>query len=139
MLKLTLHPAGYDWEFVPIPGHALADAGSAACSAVSPPPPPPPAQTTLTIPAAADAYTLKTSPSTRFGTRTTLLADGSPTARTYLRFAVSGIGSKTIVSAKLRLYAVDPSDAGGRLHRVSRTPGVRARSGGMGSRRTCRR
>ncbi len=119
VLKLTLHPAGYDWEFVPIPGHALADAGSAACSPVSPPPPPPPAQTTLTIPAAADAYTLKTSPSTRFGTRTTLLADGSPTARTYLRFAVSGIGSKTIVSAKLRLYAVDPSDAGGRLHRVS--------------------
>lgn len=125
VLKLTLRPAGYDYEFVPIPGHTFTDAGSAACSAPTtpppPPPPPPPGQTTLTIAASADAYTLKNSPYSRYGTRTTLLVDGSPTARTYLKFPVTGIGTKRVVSARLRLYAVDPSDAGGRLHRVTST------------------
>lgn len=31
VLKLTLHPTGYDWAFVPIPDHSFQDAGSAAC------------------------------------------------------------------------------------------------------------
>jgi hypothetical protein len=35
VLKLTLHPTGYDWEFVPIAGGAFSDSGSAGC--VSPP------------------------------------------------------------------------------------------------------
>lgn len=122
VLKLTLHPASFDWEFVPVPGETLPDAGSAACvTAPAPPPPPPPGQTTLTIPASADAYTLRDSPFTTFGTRTTLLVDGSPAARTYFKFSVTGVTGKTVVSAKLRLYAVDPSDAGGRLHRVTST------------------
>jgi hypothetical protein len=34
---------------------------------------------------------------------------------------VSGIGSRTIVSAKLRVFAVDPSNNGGSLHRVTST------------------
>ncbi|MBL0171093.1 MAG: DNRLRE domain-containing protein [Gemmatimonadaceae bacterium] len=117
-LKLTLKAAGYDWQFVSIPGNTLADAGSGTCSA---PLPPPPAQTTLTIPVSADAYTFKNSPNTNYGTQTTLLVDGSPVARTYFKFAVTGIGAKSVVSAKLRLYAVDPSDTGGRLHRVAGT------------------
>src|SRR6185436_1437784 len=58
-------------------------------------------------------------PYSSFGYNTTLLVDGSPAARTYLKFPATGIGTKTIVSAKLRLYAVDPSDTGGRLHRVT--------------------
>jgi hypothetical protein len=115
VLKLTLHAASYDWQFVPVTGHTLADAGTAAC--VTPAPAPP--TTTLTIEPAADAYTFRDSPNTNFGTRSTLLVDKSPEARTYFRFNVTGIGSKTVVSAMLRLYAVDPSDAGGRLHRVT--------------------
>ena len=31
VLKLTLHPAGYDWEFVPVPGEAFTDSGSQTC------------------------------------------------------------------------------------------------------------
>jgi hypothetical protein len=31
VLKLALHPAGYDWEFIPIAGQAFADFGSAGC------------------------------------------------------------------------------------------------------------
>ena len=121
LLKLTLHPTSYDWQFVPIPGETLADAGSAACVTTSSPPPPPPTQTTLTIPASADAYTFQNSPTRNFGSATTLLVDASPAARTYLKFPVTGIGTRTIVSAKLRVYAVDPSDVGGRLHRVPST------------------
>ena len=121
-LKLTLKAAGYDWQFVPIPGNTLADAGSATCSAPTPPPPPPPpTQSTLTVLASADAYVMPTSANTNYGKKSTLLVDGSPVARTYFKFAVTGIGAKSVVSAKLRLYAVDPSDAGGRLHRVSST------------------
>jgi acid phosphatase type 7 len=120
VLKLTLHAASYDWQFVPIPGHTLADAGTASC--MTPPlPPPPPPTTSLTLSPSADAYTFRDSPNSNFGTRSTLLVDRSPEARTYFKFNVSGIGSKTVVSARLRLYAVDPSDAGGRLHRVTST------------------
>lgn len=121
VLKLTLHAASYDWQFVPIPGHTLADAGTAACVTSAPPPPPPPSQVTLTFAPTADAYTFRNSPTRNYGSATALLVDGSPEARTYFRFTVSGIGSRAIVSARLRLYAVDPSDAGGRLHRVTST------------------
>ena len=31
VLKLTLHPAGYDWEFVPEAGKSFTDTGSGAC------------------------------------------------------------------------------------------------------------
>jgi hypothetical protein len=31
VLKLTLRPLGYDWEFIPIAGQAFRDAGSQAC------------------------------------------------------------------------------------------------------------
>jgi hypothetical protein len=120
LLKLTLHPTSYDWQFVPIPGHTLNDAGSAACVS-APPPPPPPTGTTLTIGPSADAYTFRDQKNKNFGTAGTLLVDGSPEARTYLKFNVTGIGTRSIVSAKLRLFAVDPSTDGGRLHRVTST------------------
>ena len=32
VLKLTLHPQGYDWEFVPVAGGKFRDSGSAKCS-----------------------------------------------------------------------------------------------------------
>jgi hypothetical protein len=31
VLTLTLHPTGYDWQFVPVPGNPFTDAGSASC------------------------------------------------------------------------------------------------------------
>jgi hypothetical protein len=120
VLKLTLHPASFDWQFVPIPGHTLADAGTAACHGGAPPPPP----TTITLQPDADAHVLKASPNKNTGTAATLLVDASPVIRTYLRFAVAGIGSKSVVSAKLRLYVTDSSNVGGRLHRVPSTSWV---------------
>jgi len=32
VLKLTLHPTSYDWQFVPIPGSTFTDSGSDTCS-----------------------------------------------------------------------------------------------------------
>jgi acid phosphatase type 7 len=31
LLKLTLHPTSYDWQFVPVPGQTLNDAGATSC------------------------------------------------------------------------------------------------------------
>jgi hypothetical protein len=31
VLKLTLHPTGYDWRFIPVAGRTFSDAGSASC------------------------------------------------------------------------------------------------------------
>ena len=37
VLKLTLHPASYDWEFMPVAGFKFHDSGSAACHPAPPP------------------------------------------------------------------------------------------------------
>jgi hypothetical protein len=38
VLKLTLHPTSYDWEFIPVPGKTFTDSGSANCVGISPTP-----------------------------------------------------------------------------------------------------
>jgi acid phosphatase type 7 len=35
VLKLVLHPTGYDWQFIPEPGKAFADSGSGVCHAAA--------------------------------------------------------------------------------------------------------
>jgi hypothetical protein len=32
VMKLTLHPESYDWQFIPVPGHTFTDSGSTLCS-----------------------------------------------------------------------------------------------------------
>lgn len=75
--------------------------------------------TTLTIEASADTYIRADYPNSSYGSASTVQVDGSPQKRILLRFTVSGVGSKTVQSAKLRLYAVDPSDQGGVVHRTT--------------------
>jgi fibronectin type 3 domain-containing protein len=38
VLKMTLHPAGYDWVFVPEAGGSFTDSGSGSCHGTTPPP-----------------------------------------------------------------------------------------------------
>lgn len=52
----------------------------------------------------ADAYVSSDTPNTNYGTLPALRVDGSPTVRSYLRFAVSGLGG-TVTRATLRIYA----------------------------------
>jgi acid phosphatase type 7 len=51
VLKLTLHPWSYDWEFVPEAGGTFTDSGSQSCHGLftSPPPPPPPPDATAPV------------------------------------------------------------------------------------------
>jgi type V secretory pathway adhesin AidA len=50
VLKLTLHPTGYDWEFVPVAGQSFTDSGSDSCDPddTTPPDPAPTPQPTAT-------------------------------------------------------------------------------------------
>jgi acid phosphatase type 7 len=41
VLKLTLHPSSYDWQFVPTAGRTFTDAGSQPCHGLMAPPQPP--------------------------------------------------------------------------------------------------
>jgi LysM repeat protein len=55
ILKMTLHPDSYDWEFIPIPGQTWTDSGSAKCVSAPDRPAPPAVTQTIaeTTPAAA--------------------------------------------------------------------------------------
>jgi uncharacterized repeat protein (TIGR01451 family) len=55
VLKLTLHPTSYDWQFVPEAGKTFTDSGSQSCSGAPPPPadsesPSAPTNLTATVP-----------------------------------------------------------------------------------------
>jgi calcineurin-like phosphoesterase family protein/fibronectin type III domain protein len=74
---------------------------------------------TLTFTPVADAYVQSDTPTTNYGSATQFVVDNSPIRNMLLKFTVSGIGNKSIVSVKLRLYCVDGSPFGGEFHRVA--------------------
>jgi hypothetical protein len=61
VLALTLHPAGYDWQFLPEPGKTFTDSGSATCHGpngplpAEPPTPAPPVTPPAPAPPPASA------------------------------------------------------------------------------------
>jgi hypothetical protein len=75
----------------------------------------------LTFTPVADTYVQSDTPTTNYGSATQFVADNSPIRNMLLKFTVSGIGNKSIVSVKLRLYCVDGSPFGGEFHRVADT------------------
>ena len=76
---------------------------------------------TLTFTPAADSWIQEDVPNTNFGSDTNLQIDSSPVQQnTLLRFVVNGIGSGTVVGAKLRL-AVTNSSSGSTTARAFRT------------------
>ncbi len=57
VLKLTLHPGRYDWQFIPVTGQTFTDAGSASCTGSNPPPTTPvPPTPTMTPPRPRQVY-----------------------------------------------------------------------------------
>ncbi|HLO34186.1 MAG TPA: DNRLRE domain-containing protein [Anaerolineales bacterium] len=78
-------------------------------------------QPILTFAPAADTYVQSDTPTTNYGSAAQFVTDSSPIRNMLLKFNVSGIGNRSIVSVKLRLYCVDPSPFGGELHRVADT------------------
>jgi hypothetical protein len=66
----------------------------------------------------ADSYVDSGSPSTNYGSLTTLRGDGSPVVRSYLRFNIQGVGS-TVTRATLRIFANSASSGGYEIRSVS--------------------
>lgn len=84
------------------------------------PPPTTPPGPVMTFGATDDAMVRSTSPTSNYGSLTTLRArlTSSETINSYLKFNVTGI-SGPVVSAKLRLYVTDASPKAGSIYRVS--------------------
>jgi hypothetical protein len=75
----------------------------------------PNAPQTLTFAPGADATIKQSSNNSNFGTSSILESDSSPVEDFLLKFNVEIPAGKTVTSAKLRLYNVDASPAGGRF------------------------
>ncbi len=124
VLKLTLHPTAYDWQFVAESGNVL-DSGTTAChgaGGVVATPTTTNADGTelLTFNAVADAYVSAANSSANYGTATQLRVDASPVVRSYLRFNVTGV-SGAITKATLQLYGQSSQSTGYGVYRVANT------------------
>jgi len=80
------------------------------------------AGTTLTFTPVADAEVQQASPTSNFGTTTTLGSDsGSTPAQSYLRFNVAGITGRTVQRAVLRVYVTNGTPDGPGVFSVADT------------------
>ncbi len=84
---------------------------------------PPPPGSGLTFDAVADAHVKSTSPTSNYGSDTTLRvrdgsSDGTATYRPYLKFDVTGI-TGTVASVTLRIFVVTQTNDGGGVYPVS--------------------
>ena len=76
--------------------------------------------TTITVSPSDDAYVRSDAATTNYGSATTIQVDQSPDKRTYLRFPVSGVNGRQVLSAQLLLNTVD-GGGGGEFHVVTDT------------------
>lgn len=79
-----------------------------------------PAPSTLSFTAEADAYVNAASPTSKYGTATTLRLDGEPEITTWLRFTTSGL-QPNVTSAVLRIHAGAKNTSGFDVHTSSGT------------------
>ncbi|MGZ5306835.1 MAG: CBM96 family carbohydrate-binding protein [Actinomycetota bacterium] len=75
--------------------------------------------TPLSFGPVADTFVQFDKPSTNFGSKTSFSVTNSPIKHGLLKFTVSGVGSGTIQSVKLRLFCLDASNKGGDFFRVA--------------------
>ena len=102
VLKLTLHPTSYDWQFVPEAGKTFTDSGTTSCHGTQKPPPPttPPPTPTPATPPASPASPPPPTPGSPGGTvpaRCTLLL--SSRLQVQSRTAVTGSLDQDCASA----------------------------------------
>ena len=79
VLKLTLHPQSYDWDFLPQAGRTFTDSGTTACHGR--PPAPPPTTTTTTTIATTTTTKAPVSPPTATTTRPAAASSSTTTTR----------------------------------------------------------
>jgi hypothetical protein len=73
----------------------------------------------LTFTPADDTYLYQTNGTTNYGSVTSIQTDNSPVKHILIKFNVTGLNGRQVVSAKLRLYDVDPSSKGGDFYQVT--------------------
>lgn len=138
VLKLTLHPTSYDWEFVPEAGKTFTDQGTDEChgtppvstlqvigtptelTALTQTAPTVPATTAFTFKPVADAYISKTMPTANFGSSNMLRVYGGPLGASYVRFDIRDLPGN-VTGAALRLYAHTSSNAGYQVRAMANT------------------
>lgn len=74
---------------------------------------------TLTFTPVADAYVDAATPSESYGTTGSLKVDGSSVKQSFMKFNVSGIGTRYVTDVRLRLWQKDTSPFGGRVTKMS--------------------
>jgi hypothetical protein len=74
---------------------------------------------TVTFTPVADASIKPGSPTTNFGSATTLETDASAVENFFMKFNVAGPAGKPVANAKLRLYNVNSSNLGGIFYRAA--------------------
>jgi len=115
VLKLTLHPESYSWEFIPVAGKTFTDSGTAPCMVLETS-----VSSDILIFSPTDDATLKSEvPDANFGSDRTLQADNDPVDNFLIKFVISGLNDRPVISAKLRLYNVNDSDTGGDFYGVT--------------------
>ena len=75
----------------------------------------------LTFSPVADTYVQADLPTSSFGSSTQIVVDNSPIKNLLLTFTISGVGTRSVLSAKLWLYCLDASPFGGEFHRLADT------------------
>ena len=88
--------------------------------------------TTLVFFPSADTMIKEASPTSNFGTNTTLTVDSSPVHQILMKFNVSGISGQTVASAKLRLFVTAGSNAtGGIFYQTADTSWIESGPGAV--------
>jgi hypothetical protein len=77
-----------------------------------------PTATVLSFAPTDDTFVALDFPTTSYGAANKIEVDNSPVKHILLKFTVTGVGARSVASAKLRLHAVDPSGSGGQFYRV---------------------
>ena len=106
----------YNYNVIAVDGSQNTSGPSNTATVLTPPPDP-----VLTFTPVADTYVESSLPTSNFGSSTQFVVDNSPVKDMLLKFTVSGIGTESVVSAKLRLYCVNNSPIGGEFHRTADT------------------
>jgi len=108
VIKMTLYPDSYDWEFIPMPGQTFTDAGSSPCvSNPDLPPPPEPSATEVEAESAADSI-IEIATTGVAATPVTTVTSGATTGSTAASASTSSTatGSQYILQPGDTLFAV---------------------------------
>jgi hypothetical protein len=104
VLKLTLEPNGYNWQFLPVPGKTSTDSGSSSCHGVPQGPPPPPPDSSppaISLAAPSQGSTTGDSTPTFAGTAGTATGDSTTVVvKVYNGTAPSGTPVQTLVTTR---------------------------------------